>query len=81
MPRGKAFGKGAKCKDGKGKGGKGKGGNGAAMDVDGGAGYVGYSYDYIGYESHGYYLVFASNLGMLCNFLNSATLSPIPNNF
>ena len=50
MPRGKGCGKGAKGKGGKGKGGKGKGGKGAAMDVDGGAGYVGYSYDYIGYE-------------------------------
>ena len=68
MPRGKGSGKGAKGKGGKGKGGKGKGGKGAAMDLDGGAGYVGYSYDYIGYESSGYYLVFAGNLGMLGNF-------------
>ena len=50
MPRGKGCGKGAEGKGGKGKGGKGKGGKGAAMDVDEGAGYVGYSYDYIGCE-------------------------------
>ena len=54
---------------------------GAKARAAGGAGYAGYSYDYAGYESDGYYLVFAGNLGMLDNFKNSATLSPIPKNF
>ena len=68
MPRGKGRGKCAKGKGGKGKGGKGKGGKGPAMEVDGGAGYVGYSFDYIGYESDGYYLVFAGSFCIFCNF-------------
>ena len=85
MPRGKGCekgtkGKGGKGKGGKGKGGKGKGGKGTATDIDWGAGYSGY-YDYSGNENEGYYVMFASNLGMLSNFKHFEQLSQILKNF